>query len=178
MKKMSNKKELGMLVIAGLLSASLMTGCTATDDTVEDESTTIEENVGETESVEEEEEQGVITIEDEQFKKVMTTLLTDNAYASYFATIDEREIEFDGSIDFMDLREGYGTRYELLLSYGDYSETSSTGPSIKVKDIAYGTRFSREIPGPKTNVKVRAKVDKYDIDKGYLLINVISIERR
>lgn len=171
--------KLSIGLVIGLIIGMSLTGCTSTEEiTPEEPKEEINQPVEEEVKEEEEKTLGVVTIEDEDFKKAMTTVLTDNAYASYFAGIDEREIEFDGSIDMMNLRDGYDTRYELLITYGDYSETDISGPYMKVKDIAYGQELADDIVGAKTNVKVRAKVDKYDLEKGYLLLDIISIERR
>lgn len=178
MKKIT-KLSIGLII--GLIIGMSLTGCTSTEGVTPDEQKEeIEQPVENVEEGKKQEEKtpAVVTVEDGDFKKAMTTILTDNAYASYFAGIDEREIEFDGSIDMMTLRDGYDTRYELLITYGDYSETKITGPYMKVKDIAYGPKLASDIVEAKTNVKVRAKIDKYDLEKGYLMLDVISIERR
>lgn len=131
-----------------------------------------------TEKVEEPVEEQILTIEDEDFKYHMTNSLADEEYDKYFGSLYGSEVEFDASIDVMQLRDGYDTRMELLLTYGDYSETTITGPYMKVKDISYGTKLSREIVSDKTNVKVKAKISDYNMDKGYLEVDIISIEPR
>lgn len=173
------KKILGLVVMIAL--GLSLTGCVSStkDMETEDSNNKIEEPAKK-EDVEENEEdtQEVINVDNEEFKNVMTTTLTDEAYKTYFDSIEGCEVEFDGSIDSMQLLDGKKTRMELLLTYGDYSETSVTGPYMKVEDIAYGEKLSREILDAGTNVKVKAKIVGYDMDKSYLILDIISIERR
>ena len=164
------------LIVCGVLVV-LMIGCSSEE--IEQDVVEVDGKVEEqTEDVEEPVEEQILTIEDEDFKYHMTNSLFDEEYDKYFDSLYGREVEFDASIDIMQLREGYDTRMELLLTYGDYSETEITGPYMKVKDIAYGTKLSREIAGSKTNVRVKAEISDYDIDKGYLELDIISIEPR
>lgn len=164
------------LIVCGILLV-LMIGCSSQEmnqDVVE-----VDEKIeGQTEDVENSIEEQILTIEDEDFKYNMTNSLFDEDYDKYFDSLYGREVEFDASIDIMQLREGYNTRMELLLTYGDYSETEITGPYMKVKDISYGSKLSRSIVGSKTNVRVKAKIGDYKIDKGYLELDIVSIEPR
>lgn len=164
------------LIVCGILLV-LMIGCSSQEmnqDVVE-----VDEKIeGQTEDMENSIEEQILTIEDEDFKYNMTNSLFDEDYDKYFDSLYGREVEFDASIDIMQLREGYNTRMELLLTYGDYSETEITGPYMKVKDISYGSKLSRSIVGSKTNVRVKAKIGDYKIDKGYLELDIVSIEPR
>lgn len=194
-------KKIFGLAVAMMLGLTIV-GCEETDDlssTMEQTETKIEEEiktediqeveVEETEIEEEPEEiveNTVLTFEDEEFKHFMTTNLPEEEYDRYFNSfkkidmdaglIIQQEIEFDGSIDFVNLRDGYDTRYELGMTAGDYSETDINGPFIKVKDIA-GTELKGLVFG-KCNVKVKAKIDKYDMDNYWLVIDIIEIEAR
>lgn len=163
------------LIVCGVLVVSMI-GCSS--EKIEQEAVDDKKVQEQTEDVEKPVEEKILTIEDEDFKYHMTNSLFDEEYDKYFDNLYGREVEFDASIDIMQLREDYDTRMELLLTYGDYSETDITGPYMKVKDISYGTQLSREIAGNKTNVRVKAKIGDYDIDKGYLELDIISIEPR
>ena len=183
------KKLLG-LAIAMMLGLTLV-GCedTMEDTTIEEVETKQEEMVEEPEEtlekeIVEEPEEEVEVFDKEKLNYYMTTNLPEEEYDRYFNSLRKiengnfvyQEVEFDGSIDFVDLREGYDTRYELGMSTGDYSETEFNGPFIKVKDIA-GTELGGLVFG-KCNVRVKAKIDKYDMEHGWLVIDIIEIEAR
>ncbi|MEU4014871.1 DUF4839 domain-containing protein [Microbacterium sp. NPDC028030] len=76
-------------------------------------------------------------------------------------------IEFDGSIGAMNNHEGYTTRYDILISYGDYSETHSNGgPSFQFRDvnITNDLHLTGDVPdtiGVGTNVHVIARVGSF-----------------
>ena len=113
----------------------------------------------------------------------LTTNLTDSEYQAYFdeiaiddKTLTVREIEFDAYIMFVNQSEKYKTRCELMLASGDYNEDGSfTGPYIKTRDIAY---IDLEGAHEGSNVRVRATIDGYDMDGGYLKITIRDITLR
>ena len=113
----------------------------------------------------------------------LTTNLTDSEYQAYFdeiavddKTLTVREIEFDAHIMFVNQSEKYKTRCELMLASGDYNEDGSfTGPYIKTRDIAY---IDLDGAHEGSNVRVRATIDGYDMDGGYLKITIRDISVR
>ena len=113
----------------------------------------------------------------------LTTNLTDSEYKTYFESIEWvdgtselREIEFDAHIMFVNQSEKYKTRCELMLASGDYNEDGSfSGPYIKTRDIAY---IDLEGAHEGSNVRVRATIDGYDMDGGYLKITIRDITLR
>lgn len=113
----------------------------------------------------------------------LTTNLTDSEYQAYFdeiavddKTLTVREIEFDAHIMFVNQSEKYKTRCELMLASGDYNEDGSfTGPYIKTRDIAY---IDLDGAHEGSNVRVRATIDGYDMDGGYLKITIRDITLR
>ena len=113
----------------------------------------------------------------------LTTNLTDAEYQAYFdeismdeKTLTMREIEFDAHIMFVNQSEKYKTRCELMLASGDYNEDGSfSGPYIKTRDIAY---IDLEGAHEGSNVRVRATIDGYDMDGGYLKITIRDIALR
>lgn len=175
---------IGIAIMLGLF----MMGCEEGEDvTIEDTSdVTIEETVKEEEEQKDEEqkeEKQVLTFDnDEDFKYHMTTSLDESEYDEYFNKIKWtkdgklKDIEFDGAIVLVTPREGYDTRMEVLLMVGDYSETEVTGPSIKVKDI--GITDLNGLIEPGTNVKVKATLQGFDVDHGWLEISINDIESR
>ena len=161
--------------------------------------TVIEEPVGVEEIQEEIVEEAVIEEPEEEVEQVveeqvdmfdydaleyyLTTNLTDSEYQAYFdeiavddKTLTVREIEFDAHIMFVNQSEKYKTRCELMLASGDYNEDGSfTGPYIKTRDIAY---IDLEGAHEGSNVRVRATIDGYDMDGGYLKITIRDITLR
>ena len=168
------KKLLGIVMLT--LSIGLI-GCgdTNTEVTTIDKPE-IKEEVEIKEEPEEKIENTVLTMEDETFKHYMTSNLSDDEYVKYFDTIEAREIEFDGCIIEANLKEGYDTIFEMLMATGDYNENEINGPYIKVYEIM-GMKLDGMAFG-KCNVKVKATLEGYDKEKGYLVIRINEIERR
>ena len=190
-------KKIFGITIAMMLGLSMI-GCedTMDDTTIEEveptmeqqieveEETIEEENIEEPEEVVEEEIEEEI-MEDifnqDEFNYHMTTILTDEEYAEYFNSIqwiddDLREIEFDGHILAVTPHEKYSTRCELMLGTGDYNNGEFTGPYIKTRDIAYMNLNGMINEG--YNVRVKATIEEYDMDRCYLKINIKEIEAR
>ena len=129
------------------------------------------------ETIEVQEEEEIITMDDEKFKYYMTTKMSSAEYAEYFKTIEEQEVEFDGCIIDASLRSGYNTRFEMFMAAGDYiSEEEWVGPFIKVNDIAK-TKLGSLAFG-KCNVKVKARIDQYNTELEQLEITILEIESR
>lgn len=129
------------------------------------------------ETIEVQEEEEIITMDNEEFKYYMTTKMSSAEYAEYFKTIEEQEVEFDGCIIDANLRSGYNTRLEMFMAAGDYiSEEEWVGPFIKVNDIAK-TKLGRLAFG-KCNVKVKARIDQYNTELEQLEITILEIESR
>ena len=200
MKKQQLIGLLGLLMMSfvGLFIASVAEDDEPVTNTTEIE-TVIEEPVEVEEIQEEIVEEAVIEEPEEEVEQVveeqvdmfdydaleyyLTTNLTDSEYQAYFdeiavddKTLTVREIEFDAHIMFVNQSEKYKTRCELMLASGDYNEDGSfTGPYIKTRDIAY---IDLEGAHEGSNVRVRATIDGYDMDGGYLKITIRDITLR
>ena len=150
----------------------------------------IQEEIVEEEVIEEPEEEVEQVVEEQvdmfdydALEYYLTTNLTDSEYQAYFdeiavddKTLTVREIEFDAHIMFVNQSEKYKTRCELMLASGDYNEDGSfSGPYIKTRDIAY---IDLEGAHEGSNVRVRATIDGYDMDGGYLKITIRDIALR
>lgn len=150
----------------------------------------IQEEIAEEAVIEEPEEEIEQVVEEQvdmfdydALEYYLTTNLTDSEYQAYFdeiaiddKTLTVREIEFDAHIMFVNQSEKYKTRCELMLASGDYNEDGSfTGPYIKTRDIAY---IDLDGAHEGSNVRVRATIDGYDMDGGYLKITIRDIELR
>ena len=200
MKKQQLIGLLGLLMMSfvGLFIASVAGDDEPVTNKTEIE-TVIEEPVGVEEIQEEIVEEAVIEEPEEEVEQVveeqvdmfdydaleyyLTTNLTDSEYQAYFdeiavddKTLTVREIEFDAHIMFVNQSEKYKTRCELMLASGDYNEDGSfSGPYIKTRDIAY---IDLEGAHEGSNVRVRATIDGYDMDGGYLKITIRDITLR
>ena len=200
---MKKQQLIGLLGLLMMSFVGLTIACVADDEepvTNKTEiETVIEEPVGVEEIQEEIVEEAVIEEPEEEVEQVveeqvdmfdydaleyyLTTNLTDSEYQAYFdeiavddKTLTVREIEFDAHIMFVNQSEKYKTRCELMLASGDYNEDGSfTGPYIKTRDIAY---IDLEGAHEGSNVRVRATIDGYDMDGGYLKITIRDITLR
>ena len=200
---MKKQQLIGLLGLLMMSFVGLTIACVADDEEPVTNKTEIEAVIEEPVEVEEIQEEiveeAVIEEPEEEVEQVveeqvdmfdydaleyyLTTNLTDSEYQAYFdeiaiddKTLTVREIEFDAHIMFVNQSEKYKTRCELMLASGDYNEDGSfTGPYIKTRDIAY---IDLEGAHEGSNVRVRATIDGYDMDGGYLKITVRDIELR
>lgn len=119
----------------------------------------------------------------------LAALLTqpDNATTSEgFATkYQGRLIEFDGNIGAMGPHGDTDTRYDILITYGDYSEThSSGGPAFQYRDV--NTTYDLHLTGediPETigvgdNLHFVARVGEYEADTLLFLLEPIFTSSR
>ena len=200
MKKQQLIGLLGLLMMSfvGLFIASVaeddepVTNKTEIETVIEEpvEVEEIQEDVVEEAVIEEPEEEVEQVVEEQvdmfdydALEYYLTTNLTDSEYQAYFdeiavddKTLTVREIEFDAHIMFVNQSEKYKTRCELMLASGDYNEDGSfSGPYIKTRDIAY---IDLDGAHEGSNVKVRATINGYDMDGGYLKITIRDITLR
>lgn len=200
MKKQQLIGLLGLLMMSfvGLFIASVaeddepVTNKTEIETVIEEpvEVEEIQEEIVKEEVIEEPEEEVEQVVEEQvdmfdydALEYYLTTNLTDSEYQAYFdeiavddKTLTVREIEFDAHIMFVNQSEKYKTRCELMLASGDYNEDGSfSGPYIKTRDIAY---IDLEGAHEGSNVRVRATIDGYDMDGGYLKITIRDITLR
>ena len=200
MKKQQLIGLLGLLMMSfvGLFIASVaeddepVTNKTEIETVIEEpvEVEEIQEEIVKEEVIEEPEEEVEQVVEEQvdmfdydALEYYLTTNLTDSEYQAYFdeiavddKTLTVREIEFDAHIMFVNQSEKYKTRCELMLASGDYNEDGSfTGPYIKTRDIAY---IDLDGAHEGSNVRVRATIDGYDMDGGYLKITIRDITLR
>ena len=200
---MKKQQLIGLLGLLMMSFVGLTIACVADDEepvtnkteieTVIEEPVEVEEiqkEIVEEEVIEEPEEEVEQVVEEQvdmfdydALEYYLTTNLTDSEYQAYFdeiavddKTLTVREIEFDAHIMFVNQSEKYKTRCELMLASGDYNEDGSfSGPYIKTRDIAY---IDLEGAHEGSNVRVRATIDGYDMDGGYLKITIRDITLR
>lgn len=103
--------------------------------------------------------------------------------AAFAAKYRGRTIEFDGNIALMGSHGDSVTRYDILVSPGDYSETSAIGPTFQFRDVGI---FDLQLTGPNIpdyvgqgdNLHVLAQVGNYEVDTCLFLLKPISTEVR
>lgn len=111
-----------------------------------------------------------LTIESSEALAALLTGPDQGPTVEQFAAEHEgRLIEFDASIGAIAPHGNYSTRYDILVSYGDYSETiSAGGPAFQFRDVNTTSDLhyvGDNIPdsiGVGDNVRVTARVLEFD----------------
>lgn len=108
----------------------------------------------------------------------------DQSYADFAEAHKNQVIEFDGCITYLTNHDDYDTRYDLLISAGDYVNeyTANPGPIFKFKDVGVydlgdGLALADYIKVG-SNVRIQAKVQSYNSDTGLFELDPISVEAR
>ena len=146
----------------------------------------IEEEVVEEEVVEEAVEDEVLTIENCEELRLMLSNGDgiDESYGVFATKYKGRTIEFDASIDYMANHKNYDTRYDIVVSTGDYDPVYRIGPVFKFEnveayDLGLNTLYLENEIKVGKNVRVVAKVDEYDHFKsGFFYLDPISVTNR
>jgi hypothetical protein len=92
-------------------------------------------------------------------------------------------IEFDANIGAMNKHGEYGTRYDILIIAGDYSETSAPGPGFQFRDVGIsdlnltGSNIPDSI-GVGDNLHVVATVERFERPSCIFLLDPVSTEVR
>lgn len=139
----------------------------------------------------------ILTIDNCPDLKAVLSMNADisDDYADFSNNYYGKTIEFDGSIDYMDnaavfnpftgetTYSEYG--YDLLLSAGDYSDSSQCGPTFKIEDVRSrdigGDAISKTLPdfiSTGSNVHIQATVGRYDSEHGIFYLNYKNIVAR
>lgn len=94
-----------------------------------------------------------------------------------------RIIEFDGSIGAMNNHADYKTRYDILISAGDYSDTKAQGPNFQFRDVGISdlNLTGSPIPdfiGKRDNLHIVARVGEFQSFQELFLLDPISTSVR
>lgn len=92
-------------------------------------------------------------------------------------------IEFDGSIVAMNNHADYETRYDILISAGDYSDTKSQGPNFQFRDVGMSDLhlIGSPVPdylGKSDNLHIVARVGEFERFQELFLLDPISTSVR
>lgn len=108
----------------------------------------------------------------------------DQSYADFAEAHKNQVIEFNGCITYLTNHDNYDTRYDLLISAGDYVDenTANPGPTFKFKDVGVydlgdGLTLADYIKVG-SNVRIQAKVRSYNSDTGLFELDPVSVEAR
>lgn len=102
---------------------------------------------------------------------------------AFAAKYKGRIIEFDGSIGAMNNHADYKTRYDILISAGDYSETKAQGPNFQFRDVGLSDLNLTGSPvpdyiGKRDNLHVVARVREFQSFQELFLLDPISTSVR
>ena len=103
----------------------------------------------------------------------------DDSYAAFAAKYKGRIVEFDGSVDYCTNHGDYKTRFDYLLSAGDYDSDHQIGPTFKFDDVSYsdlGTDL--DSVGIGQNVHIVAEVLSFDSNTGLFYLEPVSVTGR
>lgn len=108
----------------------------------------------------------------------------DSSYGEFAETYKNRIIEFDGCITYLTNHEDYNTRYDLLISAGDYVDEGTTNPGPTFKFVDVGVYDLGDGLGLYdfvkigSNVRIQAKVKKYNANTGIFELDPILVNAR
>lgn len=109
----------------------------------------------------------------------------DPAYSEFAKTYENQLIEFDGCITYLVNHEDYDTRYDILISAGDYVDenTANPGPIFKLEDVGVydlgiSDLYLPDFVSVGSNIKIRAEVGGFNTNTGIFELDPISIENR
>ncbi len=105
----------------------------------------------------------------------------DPSVAVFASEYAGRNIMFEASIDSMDYHGGYTSRYDMLITAGQFSEDSAAGPSFQFEDVGIADLHlvdseDVEYIGVRDNVRVVARVESFDDSADLLLLEPVSVE--
>ncbi len=101
------------------------------------------------------------------------------SYVDFASKYEGRTIEFDGRIDYIVNHENYNTRYDILVSAGDYNPDTQIGPTFKFENISLiGLGFVSDTVSIGMNVRITAIVEEFIYDTGIFYLVPISVTER
>jgi hypothetical protein len=117
-------------------------------------------------------------IYDDFSKVIATTNSADPIIKEFALTYIGQKIEFDACVTYLDFYRNYNTRYDILVSTGDYvdEDTANHGPTFKFENVGATTLSYNVKVGD--NVTVVAEIVSYNEDTGIFRLSLDSIEQR
>ena len=108
----------------------------------------------------------------------------DESYLNFADKYKGRTIEFDASIDHLMNHDDYDTRYDILLTSGDFDPNHVTGgpmfkfENVNASDLGLDTLYLTSEIKVGQNVKVIAKVVEFDSKSYLFFLDPIAVKSR
>lgn len=103
----------------------------------------------------------------------------DASYSAFASKYKGRIIEFDGRIDYSAKHENFKTRFDYLMSAGDYDPDHQIGPSFKFEDVSYSDLHTDlDTVSVGLNVRIVAKVVSFNSNTGLFYLEPVSVTGR
>lgn len=102
----------------------------------------------------------------------------DDSYGNFASKYSRKTIEFDGRIDYLCNNGSYKTRYDVLVSAGDYDPNHQIGPAFKFENVSILDMGADDDIHVGDNVHIVAEVVKYDSSTGLFFLEPISLTHR
>lgn len=109
----------------------------------------------------------------------------NSEYSVFAKKYEDKTIEFDGCIVYVANHNNYNTRYDILLSSGDYinADTANPGPTFKFEDVNTFDLGISELYLPDyieagSNVHIKAKVIEFNSNTGLFFLDPILVKER
>lgn len=107
----------------------------------------------------------------------------DSSYTAFAEKYKGMTIAFDGRIDYITKHGKYDTRFDILVSAGDYDPDSQVGPIFKFEDVnAYDlgldTLYLTDELNVGMNVRIVAKVGSFNVNSYLFFIEPVSVSER
>lgn len=110
---------------------------------------------------------------------------SDPAIGDFANTYKNKTIEFDGCIIYVVNHGSYDTRYDILISAGDYvdADTANPGPVFKFEDVNTFDMGIKDLYLPDfisigNNVHITAKILEFNDDSGLFFLEPILVQER
>ena len=111
----------------------------------------------------------ILTIDNSSDLKKLLTSDDEEDFAEFAEKYAGKTIEFDGSIDYLVNHDNYKTRYDFLVSSGDYSEDTQDGPTFKLENYSVSQKeFPDESYAVGDPIHIVAKVDEFKSSVFYI----------
>ncbi len=103
----------------------------------------------------------------------------DPTYAAFSSKYKDRIIEFDGRIDYVSHHDSFKTRWDILVSAGDYDSNHQVGPVFQFSNVTL-SEFDTDLDEIKSgmNVHIVAKVGEYNSDNYLFALKPIEVTGR
>lgn len=178
-----------LTICLSLAMVLVMVGCGSDEKpAVSENDSSAESSIqAETETNEVETREDVLTVDNcPELKKILSMKSElDPAYAEFAERYEGKTVEFDGCITYVANHGSYKTRYDILMSAGDYinEDTANPGPIFRFEDVNCSDLGISDLSLPGfvsegTNISIKAEVDSFDSNSGIFELEPIIIEER